>query len=431
MVSVATWTLASDYMFKQRRQSVTWQADVNVRLVDNALRTGSNSLDELLTGLSTPPDTTLLLRHDNRWITSGRPVELSSLPPQLLDAAHQNRPLELELVTGGIPVLAVSRPVPSSAVDAFIELFPLVELHGTLRFLRTLLIAGTGLSALLGFLLGAWASRRALRPLSTFTVAVSRVAAGDLTARLPPQKDPDLDSLATTFNDTTEALQHRVQRDARFAGDVSHELRSPLTTMINAGAMIRRRRQDIPESARRPLDLLLSEVDRFHQMVLDLLDIARDDQQTSTQDREPLNLADLVGHTATNLGIGTPIEVGTAEAPIVLADRRRLDRVVANLLTNAVRYGGGPVRVWLGHHEGTVRLEIDDAGPGVPPELRHQIFERFARGNRAGSRGTLGGTGLGLAIVADQVARHGGTTWVEDRPGGGARFIVQLPPAPT
>ncbi|HET9116550.1 MAG TPA: HAMP domain-containing sensor histidine kinase [Pseudonocardiaceae bacterium] len=273
--------------------------------------------------------------------------------------------------------------------------------------------------------MGWWASRRALRPLTELTAAASRVAQGDLQARLPEQSDPDLAPLAATFNATASALEQGVRRDARFAGDVSHELRSPLTTMVNASEVLQRRRAELPATARQAADLLADEVQRFRQMVVDLLEIARLDQDVDKQALETVDLGTLVRSVAASRPGEVPIEA-EQPPPLVLADRRRLDRVVANLLDNAERHGDGPVRVAVLRRQGCVRLEVDDAGPGVPAHLRARVFERFARA-AASHRRNDDGTGLGLAVVAQHVRAHGGTAWVEDRPGGGARFVVELP----
>ena len=286
--------------------------------------------------------------------------------------------------------------------------------------------AGVALSALLGVALGAWASRRALRPLTELTAAASRVAGGDLRARLPEQADPDLAQLAVTFNRTADALENRVRRDAGFAGDVSHELRSPLTTMANAAEVLRRRRAGVSGIAGRALDLLLGETARFQRMVVDLLEISHEDDDGPS---ETVDLADLVGQRRRGPSGRRPAVEVTDPAPVVQGDRRRLDRVVANLLDNADKYGGGPVRVGVLRRGGRARVEVDDAGPGLPEQYREQVFERFARGASAGQRGGGGGSGLGLALVVQHVRHHRGAVWVEDRPGGGARFVMELPEA--
>ncbi len=428
MLAIATWNLASDYMLRQRLQATTRQAEVNVRLVEGAVRTESDGLTELLTGLTTDPDSTIMLFRSGEVLTSGRQVDPGVVPENLLSLARNGVPARQRLHADGIPVIAIAQPL-TTAQGLYVELFPLVQLDRTFRFLSGLLIAGTVASGLIGTALGSWASRRALRPLSQLTVAASRIAGGDLKARLPDQADPDLAPLATTFNSTADALEQRVLRDARFAGDVSHELRSPLTTMVNAAAVLRRRQAELPGTAGKALGLLTSEVDRFARMVVDLMEISRADQDGDLEEFEPLDIGGLVrGVAGIRLGEGVEIVVDPP-SPVVLGDRRRLDRVVGNLIENAECHAGGAVRLAVLHHEGNIRLEVDDAGPGVPGEMRAQVFERFTRGARAGSRGADTGSGLGLALVAEHVRRHDGKVWVEDRPGGGARFVVEIPEA--
>ncbi|MDX8034868.1 HAMP domain-containing sensor histidine kinase [Lentzea sp. BCCO 10_0856] len=431
VLAIATWNLSSGYLLRQREQSAVRQAEVNARVIDEEMRRGGEGLDKLLTGLTTGPDSTILLYRPGELRSSGRQIDPSVLPPRLLELARDGIPARQRLVVDGIPVVAVTLPVTAGDVY-YVELSPTLQLDRTFRFLSAVLIAGTVVSGLLGVALGAWAGRRALRPLTELTAVAHRIAGGDLRSRLPERADPDLAPLARTFNATADQLEQRALRDARFASDVSHELRSPLTTMMNAAAVLRRRREEIPGTAGRATDLLTSEVDRFARMVVDLLEISRSDQQVDDRSLEPVDLGGLVRHVlATRSDAAAPeVEVDPC-APLVIADRRRLDRVVNNLLDNAERHAGGPVRVAVLRSDHQVRLEIDDRGPGVPAELREQIFERFARGTQAGSRGTDSGSGLGLALVAEHVRRHGGRAWVQDRPGGGARFVVEIPEATT
>jgi signal transduction histidine kinase len=425
LIGVATWKLATTYMLEQRRQSTTLQASVNARLVDASLRSRSDSLEELLSGLVVDPGSSVLVARPNSLLTSGRAVNTADLPPALLSPGP-GEPVWLATDIDGIPVLAISLH-GGSADTVFIQMFPLVELQRTQRFLLVVLAAGVAASGLLGVGLGFWTSKRALRPLTELTASAARFAAGDLQVRLPDQGDPDLGPLASTFNATVEALERRVRLDARFAGDVSHELRSPLTTMVNAIEILRRRQTALPTPARQAVDLLGGEVERFHKMLLDLLEISRADQDVDDRAMESVDLAVLVAKVGETTGGARPVV--ERQPPLVCADRRRLVRVVANLLDNAARHGGGVVKVTVTQRNGKARLEVDDKGPGVPVELRTQIFERFARGRHAGERGDESGSGLGLALVDRHVRLHSGSVWVEDRPGGGSRFVVELPAA--
>ena len=408
VLAFATWTLASGSMTRQREASATRQAEVNVRLVERSL--GSAALGELLSGLTTGPDSAILVLGPAGLVTAGRAVEPSRLPAGLLE-----RPPATDRVSvDGLPMLAVARPVVGGAV--YVELFGLQQLDRTFAFLGAVLIAGTVGTALLGAALGSWVSKRALKPLAELNSAAGRIAGGDLHARLPDQDDPDLAALAARFNSTVQALERRALRDARFASDVSHELRSPLTTMVNAGAVLRRRHAQLPGTAGTALELLTSEVDRFARMVVDLLEISRADQ-TGAPVPEEIALDGLVRNV---VATRSPVPLDLEHA-VVLGDRRRLDRVVTNLLDNAERHAGGAVLVSVRVRGSRARLEVEDSGPGVPEQLREEIFERFARGAAA-----CPGSGLGLALVREHVHRLGGRVWVEDRAPRGARFVVEM-----
>lgn len=423
MLAAVTWHLASSYLLAKREQGATSQAAVHARLVQEALRDPlrKEGSDDLLQGLAGGSDITVAIGRGDTWTTSGRPLDIAALPKDLLALAGAGTAARQRVVAGGMPVLAVALPLPGAV---YVELVPLTELDETLRFLIGVLMAGVGVSGLLGLGLGGWAGTRALRPLTELRDAAARVAAGDLGARLPEQDDADLAPLAATFNRTAADLQRRVRRDVRFAGDVSHELRSPLTTLVNAVAVLRRRRDELPPTARQAVDLLDADVHRFRKMVSDLLEISRE-EQIDDRDLEVCDVVDVVTRAVgTRSGIKVEVE---GMPPEILVDRRRLDRVVGNLLDNADQHAGGAVRVGVSARGDGVRIEVDDAGPGIPEELRDEVFERFSRGAKAGRRDGNAGSGLGLALVARHVRAHQGRICIDDSPAGGARVIVEIP----
>jgi signal transduction histidine kinase len=320
--------------------------------------------------------------------------------------------------------VAVALPLSAARAD-YIEVFPLRELDRTFRFISLMLLAGVLGSGLLGASIGVWASRRALRPLTELTAAAARMAGGDLGSRMPVRADPDLRPIAAAFNETAASLQARLERDTRFASDVSHELRSPVTTMVTAMEVLRRRRDEMSPSARNAVDLLDTDLRRFRRLVEDLLEISRVDQGAAQRSLEILDLAELAYNVAARVRPG--VQVKTAGPCLVRADRRRLERVVQNLAENAEVHGRGLVRVAVCARAGRGRLEVDDAGPGVPSDDRIRVFERFARVADRDRHLDDTGSGLGLSLAAQHVELHGGWLWVEDRPGGGARFVVELP----
>ena len=234
-----------------------------------------------------------------------------------------------------------------------------------------------------------------------------------------------------------EALQNRVERDARFASDVSHELRSPLMTLAASVEVMQARRDDMPERAQAALDLLVADVARFQGLVEDLLEISRFDAGAIRLHLEDLLVAEFVRQAvAVSSMPSTKVTVTErAEGLIMRGDRRRLARVVANLIDNARVHGGGGPEIIVSEAEGEGEplahawIAVEDHGPGIPLEERSLVFERFARGAVAGRRSSSDGAGLGLALVDEHVRMHGGRVWVEDRSDGepGARFVLELP----
>jgi signal transduction histidine kinase len=267
--------------------------------------------------------------------------------------------------------------------------------------------------------------------------AAKAIAGGRLDTRLEPTEDPDLRVLANSFNDMAAALQARVERDARFASDVSHELRSPLMTLAASVEVMQGRRDEMPERAQSALDLLVADVTRFQGLVEDLLEISRFDAGAIRLNLDDLLVAEFVRQAVAVSSVPTiPVAVTErAERVVIRGDRRRLARVVANLIDNARLHGGGDAAIAVTEPEGEgeplghIWITVEDHGLGVPPEERELVFERFARGAVAGRRSSSDGAGLGLSLVEEHVRMHGGRVWVEDRLDGepGARFVMELP----
>ena len=279
-----------------------------------------------------------------------------------------------------------------------------------------------------GAIVGRWAASRALRPLHETAQAALAIAGGRLGTRLESADFADLAVLASAFNRMVDQLQERIEHEARFSSDVNHELRSPLTTLATSLSVLEARRDELPPKALQALDLLGAEVRRFRRLVDDLLEISRFDAASGEIFRDEVSVGALVEHTVRATGADVPIRLAPGVASWhILVDKRRFERILANLFENAQRYAGGR-RCW--------RLKVTaqwcaswsrTPGPGIAPEERDRIFERFSRGSTGRRRGLGDGTGLGLAIVAQHVHQHGGRVWVEGRPGGGSRFVVELP----
>lgn len=423
VLAAASWTLAASYLNRhQERTAVALTAD-NALLLEAELRSGASPSTNLLDRLQYSPGSLAVLSYGGHHYPSATAKEMKLASSLGVDLRSQ-KPRPNRTTVDGDSFLVVSVPLQGSG-NALTELYPLFDLDRTLQTLWLVAIAGATVVGLAGLLVGKLASRRMLRPLADVTSAAASIAHGDLSARLDAEDDPDLAPLARSFNRTAAALERRVHVDARFAGDVSHELRTPLTTMINSIVLLQNRRAELPPEVVEPLDLLTEDLQRFRRLVVDLLDISRSDSGRGDT-REAVVVADLIRRAA-DAAAGAPVaEVDpAAEALVLRADKRRLERVVSNLVENAAVHGGGCDAVRVLRRIGCIRIEVDDRGAGVREELRERIFDRFARDGS--TRGP--GVGLGLAIVAQHVHWHEGEVWVEGRPGGGARFVVELPVA--
>ena len=249
----------------------------------------------------------------------------SSRPPR------RGRPSVQLYRADGTPVVAVG--VPLSDGYQYFEITELENLDTTLQTIIWAGVAAALLTTLLGAALGWWAASRVLRPLNDVAQAATRLASGDLEARAPTTTDPDLTAISSSFNAMAETLGARIRRDAEFAADVSHELRSPLTTMTASASVLESRRAELPAVAQEAVDLLVVDVARFAELLEDLLDLARDHEPFDAASQPIVDLADLAALEVE----GRPHVLERRGDTRVRADSRRMGRVIANLVQNADR----------------------------------------------------------------------------------------------
>jgi two-component system sensor histidine kinase MtrB len=445
LLAATTYGLTRSTLVRQRDSSILRQAYQNARITQNELESDPTSVQGVLARLQTPSTSRPILFFRGEWTPLTSEYGESAIPEELKRRVRDDAvPARMIATVRGRPALAVGIPLPSVGASYF-EIVSLQELQSTLNSVGVSLLGATVLTTSLGVLLGVWASRRAVRPLADAALAAKAIAGGRLDTRLETTDDRDLRELSTAFNDMAAALQLRVENDARFASDVSHELRSPLTTLSASIEILQSRRDEMPERAVAALDLLVADVARFQNLVEDLLEISRFDAGAVRLVREDLLVAEFVRQAISVSSVrDAPVKVSEkAELLVIRADKRRLARVIANLVDNA-RIHGAPtdgddptfgVEVEVNEPPGDVEpvsyvwISVSDHGVGVLPEERHLVFERFSRGGGAGRRGSMEGAGLGLALVDEHVRLHGGRVWVEDRADGkpGARFIIELP----
>ncbi|MEO9151999.1 MAG: ATP-binding protein [Lapillicoccus sp.] len=425
LLSIGTYLVARHYLIDQRQQTALRQTYADASFVADGLRTQGAKVPDVLGSVNAPSDSELIVRLGGRWFSSSLNQGPQTLPGSVRKGVAAGDVTYVWSRVQGQPAIVIG--VPLKTVDAeFYEVAVTTELAATLTTLAIVLGAFALLSTAAGAVLGRFASRRLMAPLDSVATAAARIGAGGLQTRLPPTDDPDLATIVGSFNSMVEALEERIQRDARFAADLGHELRSPLTTLVASVQIIERRRDELPERTRRAVDLVSVELARFHQTLEDLLELGRLDAGVREQVLVHLEADELVRETLVTSHRDPGLLAVEGANLGIEVDKRQLSRSLVNLLDNADRHAGGATAVLVRRVRDRIRILVDDDGPGVPASERERIFERFVRG---GSRGSLPGSGLGLSIVGETVSSHGGRVWCEEAPGGGARFCIELPAA--
>jgi two-component system, OmpR family, sensor histidine kinase MtrB len=353
--------------------------------------------------------------------------------------AHQF--VTADLGNGPRPYLVYGSPVPVPAgTFALYYVFPLDAEADAADLVRTTVIATGVALVLLLALLAALITRLVVRPVRTAARTAQRFSLGLFDQRMEVRGEDDLAMLAASFNQMAENLQRQIARleemsrlQRRFTSDVSHELRTPLTTVRMAADLIFAARDDFEPAVARSAELFQAELDRFEELLGDLLEISRFDAGFAVLDAEPADLASLLERVAERLGsvaeaAQVALRVEVPDQPVVAeVDARRVERILRNLIGNAVEHGEGrEVVVRLGYSETSVAVTVRDHGIGLQPGEDKLVFNRFWRADPSRTRKT-GGTGLGLSISLEDARLHGG--WLEawGAPGQGAQFRLTLP----
>ncbi len=330
--------------------------------------------------------------------------------------------------------------VPNAGAYDLYFIYPMAQEVATMGLIgNSFVIAGVILTLLVGAV--AWVvTRQVVAPVRRAGEVAQRLSAGQLNERMPTRGEDDLALLATSFNGMADSLQRQIRQleglsavQQRFVSDVSHELRTPLTTIRMAVDLIHESRVDFDPSVARSAELLAGELDRFEALLSDLLEISRFDAGAAALDVEPV---DLRGTIAKVVEAARPLaerrgSVVTVYDPDVTAeaevDERRVERILRNLLVNAIEHGDGrPVDVFVAVGDDAVAVVIEDHGVGLRPGEAANVFTRFWRADPARAR-TTGGTGLGLSISLEDARLHSGWLQAWGERGVGSRFRLTLP----
>ena len=425
LLTTSTYLVARSVLLSQRESAVLAQAYSQAAYVRDGLR-GDRSVSQLLGEVAPPAGSAAFVRRSGDWYATSLTSTDTTIPSDVSGSVAEGHAIISWTETAGHPDLVVG--IPLQAVDAEYYLITSTEdLERTLETLSRVSAIAALLAVIASAMLGRWAAGQVLRPLDDVASAAARIAGGDLRTRLPIAAASELVPIATSFNAMVDALSARIERDARFSADVSHELRSPLTTLTTAVQLLQAKRDELPDRSQRALDLMSVELARFRSVLEGLLELGRLEAGVSGTARQFADLGELVQNSLMTSGrTSVPVE-GLEHSSIVRVDKRQIDRALVNLFDNADIHGDGVALVELARcsGEGTVCVRVHDRGEGVDPKDRERIFERFARGSH--SRGSRPGSGLGLSLVAEMMRAHGGSVHADDSPLGGAVFTLSFP----
>jgi two-component system, OmpR family, sensor histidine kinase MtrB len=339
-----------------------------------------------------------------------------------------------------VPTLIVGQPVRTANGELeFYLLFSLTAEQRTLGLVQsTLIVGGLVLLLLLAGIAGL-VTRQVVRPVRQAAEIAERFADGHLDERMPVQGDDEVARLAESYNEMATSIQSQIRQleefgalQRRFTSDVSHELRTPLTTVRMAADVLHASREEMLPALRRSSELLVTELDRFEALLADLLEISRLDAGVAELGAERVDVHGVVARAVEAVrGIadetGTPLELDLPTGVHAEVDPRRVERIVRNLVANAIDHGEGrPVRVVLGHDERTVAVLVRDHGVGLRPGEAALVFNRFWRAEESRARRS-GGSGLGLSIAIEDARLHGGWLQAWGEIGKGAVFRLTLP----
>ena len=330
--------------------------------------------------------------------------------------------------------------VPGAGEYEIYLLFNLENQQKTLRIVANSII-GTGVAlVLLVALVTTLVTRQVVRPVREAAKTAETLASGNLNIRMAVKGDDEIARLGSAFNEMANSLQTQINRlenlssvQQRFVGDVTHELRTPLTTLRMAAAIIHGVKNSFDPTIQRSVELMMVQLDRFERLLEDLLEISRFDAEVAVIEPVEFDFCNLVAKSIDDIRIfanevGVHIELDRpADSVYLKGDIRRIERILRNLLTNAIDHADGkPINVLIKRDENAVAVSVRDHGVGLDKESALRVFDRFWRADPSRSR-TRGGTGLGLSMALEDARLHNGELEVYGEPGRGANFVLTLP----
>jgi len=385
----------------------------------------------------------------NRWVESRASDQLtvSVIPPDLRKAVQESGKDQywastvIPVGTEDRPGIAVGNKVTfNGTVYELYLIYDLNTAQQTLDEIQSVLWAGGAVLVLMIGAIAWYVTRNVVSPVSHAAVVSEKLAAGQLQERMVVKGEDEVARLGASFNHMAASLQEQItqlatlsQMQQRFVSDVSHELRTPLTTVRMAAEVLFDARHDFDPINKRSAELLYNQVERFQSLLSDLLEISRFDAGVAMLDAEPEDILQVIAHVIEGAApvaaeYGSEIVLRAPAGGIVVEmDSRRIDRILRNLILNAVEHGEGkPVTITVAANQTAVGVAVRDQGIGMTPAEAARVFDRFWRADPARAR-TTGGSGLGLSIAMEDTKLHNGWLQAWGKKGSGANFRLTVP----
>lgn len=429
IIAVVSFTLVRADRYRSLHERAVGASALALSLAGSADRNDDVEItaEEIVAHLSSRQSFEVVAVSEEETVSSVASIDEEELPSEFETSSQDPDFLHQEVEIDGRPYLVV-RPQETVNSVTLNVLFSAGALEGQLDRLASILLrTWLGVVALAG-LVGLVVARRALRPVARASEAARSLAEGLLETRLPVERHDEFGAWAVSFNEMADALQEKIEalmeahaRERRFASDVAHELRTPITGLVASASLLRGKLGELDPDTRWSAERLLGQVTRMKALVEELLEMSRFDEGRESLSLDKVEPQDFVNSLLTQRGWAGLVRC-EIEATALVVDGRRLERILGNLVDNAVEHGDGEVELRWRTANAWMTIEVRDEGPGIAEADKSRIFDRFYKADPSRS----GGTGLGLSIALENARILGGDISVENLESG-ARFTVRLP----
>lgn len=429
-IALVSFALVRADRYRSFHERAISSASLALSLAGSSDRNGDAEVtaEEIAMHLGSRQTFEVIAESDEETVSSNSAFDEGDLPTEFetsrVDPEFSHQEVEIE----GRPYLVV-RPQETVGPVTLNVLFSAGALERQLDRLASIMLRTWLGVVILAGLVGLIVARSALRPVARASEAARSLAEGLLETRLPVDRHDEFGAWAVSFNEMADALQKKIEalmvahaRERRFASDVAHELRTPITGLVASASILRTKLDHLDPDTRWAAERLLGQVTRMKSLVEELLEMARFDEGRESVSLATVAPRDFLATLLSQRGWSDLVRCEVKD-DFLVTDARRLERIIGNLIDNGIDHGDGDVVVRWSTNDSWVTIEVSDNGPGIAEDDRERIFDRFYKADPSRS----GGTGLGLSIALENARLLGGEISAGNVGDGGSRFTVRLP----